>query len=79
MTTPLYVRSGYSMGRGTTMPQRLIERAAAMGYAQIALTDVNGLYGLPPFYKQAQGAGLHDRTGGSAAEEARPGAGGNGR
>jgi DNA-directed DNA polymerase III PolC len=54
----LHVRSGYSLLRGTALPGRLTERAGSLGYAQLALTDVNGLYGATVFDRLARRAGL---------------------
>ncbi|HUT59300.1 MAG TPA: PHP domain-containing protein [Phycisphaerae bacterium] len=55
---PLHVRSGYSLTRGTAMPGRLVELAASMGYARLAMTDVNNLCGATVFHKAAEAAGL---------------------
>ncbi|HET6429924.1 MAG TPA: PHP domain-containing protein, partial [Phycisphaerae bacterium] len=56
--TPLHVRSGYSLLRGTALPGRVIDRAVSAGYAQLAMTDVNGLYGATVFDRLARRAGL---------------------
>jgi len=56
--SPLHVRSGYSLVRGTAAPAALIERARTLGHTHLALTDVNGLYGAPAFHQQAVDAGL---------------------
>jgi DNA-directed DNA polymerase III PolC len=61
--TPLHVRSGYSLQRGTLPLGRLIARAAELGHAMLALTDVNNLYAATAFYRQASGAGLHPIVG----------------
>ena len=42
----------------TDTPAALVERAAALGYAALALTDTNGLYGAVPFCKAAKAAGI---------------------
>ncbi len=47
--THLHVRSGFSYGLGTATPEVLIEGAARMGYCSLALTDRDGLYGIPRF------------------------------
>jgi DNA-directed DNA polymerase III PolC len=44
--------------RGATPPDKLAARAAAAGYAAVAQTDVNGLYGATVFYPSATAAGL---------------------
>ncbi|HUU21616.1 MAG TPA: PHP domain-containing protein, partial [Phycisphaerae bacterium] len=56
--TPLHVRSGYSLLRGTALPGRVIDRAVSAGYARLAMTDVNGLYGATVFDRLARRAGL---------------------
>ena len=58
VVTPLHVRSGYSLVRGTALPASIIERACRLGHRRLALTDVNGLYGATGFYKLALKAGL---------------------
>jgi DNA polymerase III alpha subunit len=54
----LNVWSGYSPMRGPVTLGRVIESAAEMGHERLALTDVNGLYGAPEFYRLAAEAGL---------------------
>jgi len=56
--TPLHVWSGHSPLRGPVALPRLLEAAAEMGHARIALTDVNGLYGATAFHRLALQAGL---------------------
>ena len=66
--TPLHVRSGYSLLCGTGTLERLVALAAAQGHARIALTDVNGLYGAPAFWKLATDAGLRPILGAELRE-----------
>lgn len=54
----LHVRSGFSFGYGTAMPGELIETAARMSAASLALTDRDGLHGIPRFLKAASVAGV---------------------
>ncbi|MFP4054004.1 MAG: DNA polymerase III subunit alpha [Phycisphaerae bacterium] len=68
--TPLHVRSGYSLLRGTMHIERLIARSVELGHSHVAMTDVNGLYGATAFWKQAVNAGLTPLLG---AELHRPG------
>jgi len=55
---PLRVRSNGSLLFGTASPERLIERAAELGYAALALTDRDNLYLAIRFWQFARGAGL---------------------
>ena len=45
----LHVASGFSMRYGASMPEELVERAAAHGQGALALTDRDGLYGAVRF------------------------------
>jgi error-prone DNA polymerase len=54
----LHVRSGFSYGYGTATPEELVERAAVAGMRSMALTDRDGLYGVPRFLEAAGGAGI---------------------
>ncbi len=54
----LHVRSGFSYGLGTATPEELAGAAAWMGYSAMALTDRNGLYGIPRFLKACGEHGL---------------------
>ena len=50
----LHVRSGFSFGFGVARPEELVEAAARMGMSSLALTDRNGLYGIPRFLEAAE-------------------------
>jgi error-prone DNA polymerase len=54
--THLHVRSGFSYGFGVASPEELAEGAAGMG--SLALTDRDGLYGVPRFLKAAEEMGV---------------------
>ena len=58
MYIELHTASAFSFLRGASLPETLVERAAALEYAAIALVDRDGLYGAPRFYKAAQAAGI---------------------
>src|SRR3712207_4867071 len=45
----LHVRSGVSFGFGVARPEELVQAAARMGMSSLALTDRDGLYGIPCF------------------------------
>ena len=55
---PLRVRSHGSLLYGTASPEALIERALALGYGTLALTDRDNLYLAICFYQRARAEGL---------------------
>ncbi|MEK7331298.1 MAG: PHP domain-containing protein, partial [Candidatus Eisenbacteria bacterium] len=55
---PLRVRSHGSLLYGTASPEALIERALALGYGTLALTDRDNLYLAIRFYQRARAEGL---------------------
>jgi error-prone DNA polymerase len=54
----LHAASAFSFLQGASLPEALVERAAALGYSAIALLDADGVYGAPRFHKAAKQAGL---------------------
>jgi error-prone DNA polymerase len=54
----LHVRSGFSFGFGVARPEELVETTARMGMPSLALTDRDGLYGIPRFLEAADRAGI---------------------
>ncbi len=58
MYVELHCASAFSFLRGASLPEALVERAAALGYPALALVDADGVYGAPRFHKAAQKAGL---------------------
>lgn len=54
----LHVRSGFSYGLGTATPEELAEGASRAGYRALALTDRDGLYGIPRFLRACGKAAL---------------------
>src|SRR5687768_6475911 len=58
MYIELHASSAFSFLRGASLPEALVERAAALGYPAIALLDADGVYGAPRFHKAAKQAGL---------------------
>jgi error-prone DNA polymerase len=54
----LHAASAFSFLQGASLPETLIERAAALDYPALALLDADGVYGAPRFHKAAQQAGL---------------------
>jgi error-prone DNA polymerase len=65
--TPSYVElhahSCYSLLDGVPTPAELVDRAVAYDMPALALTDHDGLYGLPPFVQAAEAAGLKPLAG----------------
>lgn len=60
---PLVVHSAYSLLWGPVALERLTVALALAGYRAAALTDRNGMYGLPSFLELAAMAGLRPITG----------------
>src|ERR671911_1285747 len=54
----LHVRSGFSFGFGVARPEEFVEAAARMRMSSLALTDRDGLYGIPRFLEAADEAGI---------------------
>ncbi len=68
--THLHVASGFSMRYGASMPEDLVERAAAQGQGALALTDRDGLYGAVRFATACDRAGIAPVLGVDLAVEA---------
>ena len=58
MYVELHAASAFSFLQGASLPEALVERAAALGYPALALLDADGVYGAPRFHKAAVKAGL---------------------
>jgi len=65
--TPLVVHSAYSLLWGVPTPRRLVESAAEAGIHALALTDRNGLYGLPVFLRECRELGVRPIVGAELA------------
>jgi DNA-directed DNA polymerase III PolC len=63
MFVPLHVKSDYSLGYGTASIDELVERAVALGYTSLALTDLENLYGQVQFHHKCRLHGIHPVTG----------------
>src|SRR5438093_11308888 len=59
----LRCRSAFSFLAGASLPEDLVERAAALGYDTLALADARGVYGAPRFFQAARRAGLRALVG----------------
>ena len=66
----LHVRSGFSYGFGVATPAELVAAAAPLGVEALALTDRDGLYGVPRFFEAAAGAGVAPIVGAEVSVEA---------
>src|SRR4029453_13296659 len=58
MYVELHAASAFSFLDGASLPEALIERAAALGYHTLALLDRDGVYGAPRFHLAAKRAGI---------------------
>jgi error-prone DNA polymerase len=58
MYVELHAASAFSFLDGASLPEALIERAAALGYPALALIDRDGVYGAPRFHLAAKRAGI---------------------
>jgi len=58
MYVELHAASAFSFLDGASLPEALVERAAALGYPALALLDRDGFYGAPRFHLAAKKAGL---------------------
>ena len=56
----LGITSSFSFLEGASSPEELVNRAAQLDLSVLALTDLNGIYGIPRFHNAAQKAGLHN-------------------
>src|SRR5262245_28450681 len=59
----LRCRSAFSFLRGASLPEDLIECAAALGHDTLALGDRHGVYGAPRFFTAARRAGVRALVG----------------
>lgn len=50
--------SGFSYGWGTVTPEEVVEAAVERKIVRIALTDCNGLYGVPRFLRACAARGI---------------------
>jgi len=54
----LHAASAFSFLNGASLPEDLVQQAAALELPAVALVDVNGVYGAPRFYQAAKQAGI---------------------
>ncbi|MEI6668910.1 MAG: error-prone DNA polymerase [Acidobacteriota bacterium] len=58
MYPELHTSSAFSFLEAASLPETLVDRAAALGYSALALIDRDGVYGAPRFHKAARAAGI---------------------
>ena len=54
----LHCKTNFSFLQGASHPEELVQRAAELGYAALAITDVNSLAGVVRAHAAAKDAGL---------------------
>ncbi|NDC87581.1 MAG: PHP domain-containing protein [Bacteroidetes bacterium] len=59
----LHTRSWFSFRAGGSAPEALVAQAAAVGVTHLALTDVNGVYGIVRFQRACAAHGIHGIVG----------------
>lgn len=59
MATHLFVRSAYSLLKGSLSIDKLVHEAYNHGFKHVALTDRKVMHGVPEFLKVAQQVGIH--------------------
>ena len=59
----LHCHTYFSFLDGASAPDDIVERAAELGLAGLAVTDHNGLYGAVRFTSAAEAAGIHPVVG----------------
>ncbi|MEA2693438.1 MAG: error-prone polymerase [Acidobacteriota bacterium] len=69
----LHAASAFSFLKGASLPEDLVQQAAALELPAVALVDVNGVYGAPRFYQAAKQAGIKALVGAELVLEPRPG------
>jgi error-prone DNA polymerase len=62
----LGVCSAFSFLEGSSLPEDLVDRAAQLGHGTLALSDVDGLYGIPRFHATARKHGVRAIVGARA-------------
>ncbi|HEV2851167.1 MAG TPA: error-prone DNA polymerase [Thermoanaerobaculia bacterium] len=68
----LHAASAFSFLDGASLPEDLVEQAAALELPAMALVDASGVYGAPRFYQAAKQAGIKALVGAEVALEDEP-------
>lgn len=56
---PLWCKSNFSFLEGASHPEELVEEAHRLGLTAIAITDIDGVYGIVRAYSRAEALGIH--------------------
>src|SRR5947208_13479279 len=68
----LHAASAFSFLDGASLPEDLVDRAAALELPAVALVDANGVYAAPRFFKAAKEAGIKPLVGAEVVLEDEP-------
>ena len=68
----LHAASAFSFLDGASLPEDLVEQAAALGLPAVALVDANGVYAAPRFFQAAKRAGIKPLVGAEVVLEDEP-------
>ncbi|HEV8581303.1 MAG TPA: error-prone DNA polymerase [Thermoanaerobaculia bacterium] len=68
----LHAASAFSFLDGASLPEDLVDRAAALELPAVALVDANGVYAAPRFYQSARQAGIKALVGAEVSLEEKP-------
>jgi error-prone DNA polymerase len=69
----LHAASAFSFLDGASLPEDLVEQAAALELPAVALVDTNGVYAAPRFYQAAKQAGIKAIVGAEVVLDDAPG------
>ncbi|HKV11107.1 MAG TPA: error-prone DNA polymerase [Thermoanaerobaculia bacterium] len=69
----LHAASAFSFLDGASLPEDLVEQAAALELPAVALVDTNGIYAAPRFYQAAKQAGIKAIVGAEVVLDDGPG------
>ncbi|HSK79952.1 MAG TPA: error-prone DNA polymerase [Thermoanaerobaculia bacterium] len=69
----LHAASAFSFLDGASLPEDLVEQAAALELPAVALVDTNGVYAAPRFYQAAKQAGIKAIVGAEVVLDDEPG------
>ena len=62
-------RTSFSFHEGASTPEEIVNQAASLGLSAVAITDRDGVYGIPRAHKAAKAAGVRILPGSSSPFE----------